>query len=127
MGTPEVPVSDPLLDQLRARVARDPQFLAQALPALAEGTTQFVASEQQRADALMSFALLTALAHMRKLNPQSASDRSSARVIAVYGRLPAAGGAQTERDLLAFVAKADADFPEEAAKHYVTLGRSRWP
>lgn len=117
-------MSDPLLDQLRARIAQDPQFLAQALPALAEGTAQFVSGEQRRADALMSFALLTALAHMRKLNPQSASDRNSARVIAVYGRVPVEGGAQTERNLLAFVAKADADFPEEAAKHYAALRRS---
>jgi hypothetical protein len=116
--------SDPLLDQLRERIAQDPQFLAQALPALATGTTQFVANERQRADGLMSFALLTALAHMRKLNPQSASDRNSARVLVVYGRIPAEGGAQTEKALLAFVAKADADFPEEAAKHYATLGRS---
>lgn len=113
-----------LLRDLRAEVARDPNFLADALPVLAEGTRDFVTRTRETTDARMGFALLAAISMMSKLNLQSVNHRNTARVIVEYGKLTKAMASEVERRLCTFVEEADALFPEEAAAHYATLRRS---
>lgn len=117
-------MNDHLLRALHAEVARDPNFLADALPVLAEGARDFVTRTRETTDTKMSFALIAAISMMVKLNPQSASHRNTARVIVEYGKLVKGTGSEVERRLCTFVEEADAAFPAEAASHYATLRRS---
>lgn len=112
---------DTLLKDLQAEVQRNPALLMDVLPVLADATQGFVAQTQRNTDAKMSFALLTTISLMRKLNPQSKADRVAARLTLVYGKVPKEGASEVEKKLHAFVEAADAAFPAEAADHYRTL------